>query len=165
MEISLYHKSFDRSGFDCAVPALNNFLQKRLSQELKARSCACYILHDANEKQVLGYYTLSASKVATTYFEGIEKRLPRYSDVPVTLIGRLAICSSQQGKGLGGVLLADAIKRAYDNSEVIGACAIVVDAKDENAVTFYKRYGFRQFAEDRMKLCLMMKTAKQLLNP
>ena len=163
MEISLYHKSFARSGFDCGVLALNDFLQKRLSQELKARSCACYVLHEENEKRVLGYYTLSASQVVATHFEGIEKRLPRYPDIPVTLIGRLAICSSQQGKGLGGVLLADAIKRAYDNSEVIGACAIVVDAKDANAVAFYQRYGFQQFAEDQMKLCLMMKTAKQLV--
>jgi len=162
VEISLYHKSFDRSGFDCGEPALNDFLQKRLSQELKARSCACYILHEEEQKQVLGYYTLSASQVVATHFKGVEKRLPRYPDIPVTLIGRLAICNSQQGRGLGGALLADAIKRAYDHSGLIGACAVVVDAKDEQAVAFYEKYGFQRFAEDKMKLCLMMKTAQQL---
>ncbi len=155
MEVSLYTKAFERSGFDCGVSVLNDFLQKRLSQELKARSCACYVLHEEDEKQVLGYYTLSASQVVATHFEGIEKRLPRYPDIPVTLIGRLAICGSQQGKGLGGVILANAVKRAYENSEVIGACAIVVDAKDENAVAFYEKYDFQRFAEDEMKLCLM----------
>lgn len=165
MEVSLYHKSFDRSDFDCGVPALNDFLQKRLSQELKARSCACFILHEENKKRILGYYTLSASKVMAAHFKDMEKRLPRYPDIPVTLIGRLAICDSQQGKGLGGILLANAIKRAYENSEVIGACAIVVDAKDEPAVTFYERHGFKRFAEDEMKLCLMMKTARDLLKP
>ena len=77
------------------------------------------MLHEGDKKQVLGYYTLSASQVVATHFEGIEKRLPRYLNIPVTLIGRLAICASQQGKGLGGVLLANAIKRAYENLSLI----------------------------------------------
>ena len=81
--------------------------------------------------------------------------------MPVTLLGRFAIDKSSQGKGVGKLLLIDALKRSYFASQSIGSMAVVVDPVDEPAVNFYKRYGFI-WLPDSKKMFLPMKTISRL---
>jgi predicted GNAT family N-acyltransferase len=58
-------------------------------------------------------------------------------------LGRLAVENSLKGQGLGELILSDALKRSYNTSiSRIGSMAIIVDPIDENAVKFYRKYGF-----------------------
>jgi hypothetical protein len=41
----------------------------------------------------------------------------------------------------------DALKKALENSPRIDSWAVIVEAKDEEAVEFYKRYEFISFSE------------------
>lgn len=81
-----------------------------------------------------------------------EKRnkMPRYPSVPAVLMGRLAIDQAHTGKGLGAALLIDALKRA--NQAEIAAYALIVDAKDDNAQSFYRHFGFISFPDHQYKL-------------
>jgi len=84
-----------------------------------------------------------------------------YKSLPVTLLGRLAVNEKSKGRGLGKLLLIDALKRSFEASKVIGSMAVIVDPKDENAVKFYDKFGFI-LLPDSKKMFLSMKTIEQL---
>ena len=79
--------------------------------------------------------------------------------IPVILLGQLAVDAEYQGRGLGSDLLVDAGKRALVAAGVIGARAIVVQALDEQAATFYGRHGYSRFS-DREPLMLILRIAE-----
>ena len=91
-----------------------------------------------------------------------ELDLPRYQDIPVTLLGRLAIDTTRKGQGLGEFLLLDALNRTLAQSSQIAAVAVVVDAIDEAAIRFYEHFEFLRFPEIPERLFLPMKTIAQL---
>jgi predicted N-acetyltransferase YhbS len=150
----------DRKGFDCGVEALNSFLQTQARKEMERRSAVTYVLVDAaRPKEIIGYYSLSAATVLLDAVPAeMARQLGRQQSVPTTLIGRLAIAVNQQGKGLGGRLLWDALNRSEEKSREIGSVAVIVDAKDDNAAVFYEKFGFRRFADPPLRLCMMMST-------
>lgn len=113
--------------------------------------------------RVLGYYTLSASIVnARDLPDDLAKKLPRYPQLPVSLLGRLAIDHSMKGRGLGQFLLMDALRRSLLAASQVAAMAILVDAKDESAAAFYRHFGFLPLQEQPRRLFLPMKTAAGL---
>jgi predicted N-acetyltransferase YhbS len=152
--------SHDRKGFDCGIAALNSFLQQQARKEMERRSAVTYVLVDAARRQeIVGYYSLSAATVLLDAVPAeMAKQLGRQQSVPTTLMGRLAISTKHQGKGLGARLLWDALQRSEEKSREIGSVAVIVDAKDEKAATFYQKYGFRRFADPPLRLFLMMAT-------
>jgi predicted GNAT family N-acyltransferase len=112
---------------------------------------------------VLGYYTLSAFSVDVgAWPEAVARKLPKYPLIPATLLGRLAVDGLLRGKGAGEHLLMDALRRSFDASSEVASMAVVVDAKDDKAVSFYRRYGFIRFAGQEGRLFLPMAVAKRL---
>ena len=92
----------------------------------------------------------------------LQIKLPKsYVSIPATLLGRLAIDLRYQGKGIGKLLLMDALYRSYENSNHMGSFAVVVDPLDLEAENFYLRYGFIKLP-DSGKMFLAMKTLKYL---
>ena len=82
--------------------------------------------------------------------------------MPATLLGRLAIDRTHQGKGYGRFLLADALFRAARSE--IASFAVVVEAKDDNARRFYERESFLPFPDQPMKLFLPMADIRTLFD-
>jgi GNAT superfamily N-acetyltransferase len=89
------------------------------------------------------------------------KKLPKYPLVPAILLGRLAVDRSRRGKGYGELLLMDALKRCLGAKD-IGWMALIVDAKDEEAVAFYERYHFIRFSPTSNRLFLPRATIASL---
>lgn len=140
-----------RTGFSCGVEALDSYLVSQANQDVRRRVSACYLAIEGTSSKVAGYYTLSAGGVPLNDLSpDLTKRLPRYPSVPVARIGRLAIDKAFQGRKLGGALLADAAVRAA-RSEV-AVYALIVDAKDDNAVAFYLHHGFTALGSNRRQL-------------
>jgi GNAT superfamily N-acetyltransferase len=109
---------------------------------------------------VAGFYTLAATSVqASELPPEILKRLPRYPILPAALVGRLAVDQRFHRKGLGGALLADAALRVLKGD--LKAFAIIVEAKGENAVTFYQLQGFQRFLSRPLSLFLPLGTVKK----
>ena len=112
----------------------------------------------ASPQIIAGYFTLCAYGIAPGAIpEGARKHIPKYPVVSATLIGRLALSRDFQGKGLGSLLLAEALRKAYANAAVAGSSMVVVDAIDENAARFYAAHGFVKMP-DSMRLMLPMVT-------
>ena len=159
-------RSHNRSNFDCGVNALNDFLKKHSFQNQKNHISKTFVVVDnkdstANEKDVLGFYTLSTGQIN---FDALAKGIkhPRYP-VSIARLARLAVDLKQQGQGgVGGFLLHDALQKVKTISQVIGIFAVVVDAKDTKARSFYERYGFVSLQDANLTLCLSMKVLDQL---
>lgn len=150
----------DRSAFSCGSPSLDRYLREQASQDIKRLMANCFVAVETATNAIAGYYTLSATNVpANELPPEVLKRLPRYPILPAALVGRLAVDQNFHRKGLGSVLLADAALRVLKGD--MKAFAVIVDAKDENAVTFYRLQGFRPFASRPMSLFLPLGTAKK----
>lgn len=131
----------DRTEFSCGVDPLDRYCRNQVGQDVRRRVAACFVAREIATGRIAGYYTLAAGGVLLTDLPASQaKRLPRYPLVPIARLGRLAVGVSFQGQRLGGALLWDAIERAA-RSEV-AVYAVVVDAKDDRAVEFYRHHGF-----------------------
>ena len=154
-----YH---DRTGFSCGVEPLDNYLKKQARQDVKKRVAAAFVL-TPDGKIIAGYYTLSQFSVDLGMLpQDIARKLPKYPIVPATLIGRLAVSAAFRGQGLGELLLMDALCRSLALSKQIASAAVVVDAKDDRAVSFYGKYGFLELPNMPGRLFLPMATVEQL---
>jgi GNAT superfamily N-acetyltransferase len=163
--LELLHRGHDRERFDCGKDLLTNYLKYQASQDVKRKLAACFVLADSNSGRIKGYYTLSNSSIPLSSFpESIRKKLPpSYNLIPTTLLGRLAIDLQDQGKGIGKVLLVDALKRCYEISKELGSFAVVVDPIDSEAIEFYRKYGFI-LLPDSGKMFIAIKTLEGLFD-
>jgi hypothetical protein len=142
----------DRAAFSCGVDALDRYLRTQAGQEGRKRIASCFVL-TATDGMVAGYYTLSATSIALLDLPiPLAKRLPRYPVVPATLMGRLAVHQNLHGRELGELLLFDAFARTLGSD--IASYAFVVDAKDDAAQAFYRRYRFEPLAGGGRRLFL-----------
>lgn len=161
--IELLSKNHNREGFDCGKELLNNYLKTQAGQDIKRKLSACFVLLEKETNDIQGYYTLSNNSIPLSSFpEQIQNKLPKsYTSIPTTLLGRLAIDTKYQGKGIGKVLLIDALKRSYEISQEIGSFAVVVDPIDEEAEKFYTKYDFIKLP-DSEKMLIATKTLQEL---
>jgi GNAT superfamily N-acetyltransferase len=153
------NKSHQRDEFTCGSEVLERYLKLQARQDADKRVAAPFVLTLPNSNEVLGFYTLSASLVSVDELpETFRKKLPRYPQLPVTLLGRLAAHDRHKGKGIGSFMLMDALKRSLDGASNIAVMAVVVDAKDDAAEDFYRHFGFLPCQRDPRRLFLPMKT-------
>jgi len=155
----------DRSVFQCGQPSLDDWLKLRATQFEKKDLARTYVAVRQHESVVQGYYAISNHRVSFNALPADQaKGLPRL-DVPVILIGRLAVDRSAQGQKLGSLLLLDALRRAAHVSMEVGIRAVEVDAIDDAARAFYLKYGFVQLVDDSNHLFLPMQAIRKLSLP
>lgn len=151
----------DRASFSCGIESLDRYLQQQAGQDARKRVAAPFVLIEKSSSIIAGYYTLSATsiKFAELPIE-ISKKLPKYPLVPATLLGRLAVDKNHRQKGLGERLLMDALYRSLQSK--IATIAVVVDAKDDDARSFYEHYDFICFPNFSHRLFLMMEAIAKI---
>jgi hypothetical protein len=148
-------RQHDRLGFSCGSDTLDQYLKTQAGQDARKRVAAPFVLCEGESYAVLGYYTLSAISVDIgAWPENVAKKLPRYPVVPATLMGRLAIDKRLQAQGAGEYLLMNALHRSLQASRQVAAVAVIVDAKDEDAVAFYRHYEFVPFKDQPARMFL-----------
>lgn len=151
-------KEHDRAAFSCGVAELDSYLKHRAGQDVRRRIARVFVCTEGGFDVVLGFYTLSALSIDVSSLpEAQARRLPRHH-LPTALIGRLAVDRSAQGRGLGRLLLADAVQRTLHASEQVAIHAVVVEAKDEAARRFYQAYGFLSLPDQPMRLFLPLRS-------
>ncbi len=121
---------------------------------MRRRVASCFVVVDEGLTP-RGFYTLAATSVALVELPAaLSKRLPRYPSLPATLLGRLAVDHRHRGERLGEQMLMDAFARSLRSE--IATYAIIVDAKDERAASFYKAYDFLPLTISERRLFLPM---------
>lgn len=150
----------DRSAFASGAPSLDRYLRDQASQDVRRLVASCFVAIESATNRIAGYHTLAAASVhAGDLPKEIVRRLPRYPLLPAALIGRLAVDQRFQRRGVGSVLLADAALRALKGD--VKAFALIVDAKNADAVGFYRHNGFQPFANRAEALFLPLATARK----
>ncbi|UCI08015.1 GNAT family N-acetyltransferase [Mesorhizobium sp. B1-1-8] len=122
--------------------SLDDWLRNRAlaGEGLSART---YVVCDADTKdRVVGYYAISTAMEERVALPSAKLRRGMPEQVPLLLIGRLAVDQALQGIGLGGDLLSDALRRCLAVSDIAGVRAVVAHAIDDDAMGFYQRHGF-----------------------
>ena len=151
----------DVAGFDCGVPALNDWLAQRALRN-EYRFSRTYVVSSGN--RVVAYFCISAGSVERAAAPGkLRRNAP--DTVPVSIIGRLAVDKSHAGRGLGAAILADALRRIATASQSIGIGAVLVQAKDENAKRFYMACAeFLEYPAESRTLFLPMESVVAALS-
>lgn len=157
--IAPLEKGHDRKSFKCGQPDLDDWFQRRASQDDKRDVARVFVATDG-ELGVIGFYSLSSFSLSIDDLpEEFGRKLPRYEAIPAALIGRLARDVRVRGKSVGELLLADAVRRIISASHTLAVFAIVVEAKDAAASAFYEGFGFRPFPLRPRRLFLLTSTA------
>ena len=154
----------DRAGFDCGVPALNEFLARYARQSQESGGARTFVaVSPGAPATVLGYYTIGPGAIAFAKTPAkITRALGRY-EVPVFRLGRLAVSLDTQGRGLGADLLYAAGERAIAVAQQVGGVALAIDAKDEKAAAWYERFGALRLIDDPLKLILPLETIRSTI--
>jgi GNAT superfamily N-acetyltransferase len=147
--------------FDCGKEDLNRFLKRQAWNSQQAHSAQTYVL--AKDLRVEGYYSLAAGTVShDEATRRVKKGLARHP-IPVILLARLAVDVSIHGRGVGSALLKDALIRTAQAANTIGARALLVHAKDDDAKSFYEHFTFEASPSDPYHLLLIMKDLMQIV--
>jgi len=150
--IELLAAQHDRRSFSCGEPALDEYLRRFARQHAEAKISRTYV--GAKGDRILGFYSLAMSAITKQQLPAqYQKHFPNYP-VPMARLARLCVDQHQQGKGLGKLLLMDALFRCYRFSEEIGSVGVVVDAKHERAQSFYRQFNFESFPDSPLTLWL-----------
>ena len=142
LQFQLLNKTHDRKHFSCGKLELDQYLQHFAAQDIKRNISRIFVaIQKDKPEQIIGFFSLSANSLDVNDLpENIKQKLPKYP-VPVSLLGRLAVSREFQNKGIGKILLAEALQRVYYASKAIAVYAIVVEALDNNAKNFYQKFG------------------------
>ena len=161
--VDVLAKKHDRASFNCGIDTLDRYLREQARQDADRGVAAPFVLTVPPSARVIGFYTLSASVVSADESPAVlAKKLPRYSQLPVTLLGRLAVDQTMKGQGVGEFLLMDALRRSLDASTSIASMSVVVDAKNDAATAFYEHFGFVPLVDRPRRFFLPMKTIATL---
>lgn len=157
-------KHHNRAAFSCGNDELDRYFRERATQDEKRHVARSYVMVETATGIVAGYYTIAATSVDLSALPpNLARTLPRYPAVPAILLGRLARDSRFRGRGVGELLLANALLRCHRIAGELGALGVVVDAIDEAARTFYERYEFSRFPEQPFRLFLPFGTIRSLI--
>jgi GNAT superfamily N-acetyltransferase len=162
--VPLDSKVHDRRAFSCGAPELDRYIRDHASQDVTRDVARIFVALQSGAPTVCGYYSLSAASFQRDDLPADQaKRLPRYP-VPAALPGRLAVDDGAKGKGLGAFLLMDALNRTLLATQTLAVHAMIVDARDDDAAAFYRKFGFIPFSgEERRRLFLPMGTIRKLV--
>lgn len=157
----LLSKEHDCSSFDCGKQPLNDFLKKHALQNQIGGGARTYVLTRGNI--VIGYYSLAPASVAVEEAPSRVMKGQARHPVPVILMARFALDQAEQGKGFGKALLRNAFSRALAGADTVGGRAFMVQAKDEEALAFYVKFGMEPSPADPFMLFLLFKDIRQAL--
>jgi predicted N-acetyltransferase YhbS len=130
---------------DSGEPYLDQWLQQHAASA-EARRVSRTFVWVNDEDVVVAYYSLSGHILVR---DQIPKSLGRGMpvEIPVVLLGRLALDTSLHGQRLGAALLSDALARAVISTYQVAARFVVVDALHDKAAAFYEHHGFKRIPE------------------
>lgn len=130
------------------------------SEGLSART---YVVCSAEvPARVVGYYAISTAMDQRLALPSARLRRRMPEQIPLLLIGRLAVDRSFQGRGLGSELLADALRRCLAACDIVGARGVIAHAIDADAVRFYEQHGFRSAPLGERVMLLPIETVRAL---
>lgn len=147
----------DVSGFDCGSEAQTRWLRQVARTAQAAGTARVYVVTAAGDNRVVGYHALAAASVSRQDAPPSLLKSAGRSPIPVILLARLGVDITAQGQGLGAAIVKDALLRASQAADIVGARALLIHAESEQARAFYSHLAeFDESPTDPMHLILLM---------
>lgn len=159
LRIEPLSRSHNLVRFRSGVAELDVWLERFALVAEAAGTARTYVA--AEGERIDGYYALAAAQVRPEELPQRHRRGTARHPVPMVLLARLAVAIEARGRGLGGLLLADAAARALSAAEAIGVRGLLVHAADEQAASFYEHFGFVRSPSDPMHLVVLAKDLRR----
>lgn len=160
--IAAHHR---RDGFTCGEVALDEFLKTRARRHREQNISSTFVAVPIGTAVVAGYYTLAERLIDFDDMPpGLVKRLPAHP-LPAILLGRFAVDLAHQGKGLGRLLLVDALRTCVAASDLLGVFAVILDAKNERVKGWYERHGFSPLPSKPLQLFIPIDAVRARMDP
>ena len=154
----------DVSASDCGSEAQTTWLRRVARTAQASRTAVVYVVTPEGEDRVVGYYALAAASVAQADVPLPLLKAAGRSPIPVILLARLGVDLGAQGRGLGIALVKDAMIRAHQAAETVGARALLVHAESAAARDFYIHVAeFEPSPTDPLHLILPMADIEGIL--
>jgi predicted GNAT family N-acyltransferase len=142
--------------FDCGEAELNAWLVGRARYNQTEGYSQTFVI--ANETyRVLAFSSLAAGMIEREQLPRSARTGQAPRQIPVVVLGRLAVDRSAQGQKLGERMLQFTIKTCLTAANLVAVRAIIVDALDDKAQQFYLRYGFQSTKISPYKLVLPLR--------
>lgn len=155
-DLELLSNEHDRKGFCCGSESLDRYLRETARSHLSKGVSITRVLveRDSNKpKTIIGYFTLTSSLAKAANWPHVVKGLPSMQ-VPIVLLGRMAVSKNWQGQGISRLLLAAARSIAAEAMRGVGGIGLAVDPANEDLVDFYAQYGFIRVEEKSLRMFL-----------
>jgi GNAT superfamily N-acetyltransferase len=155
IHIEKLHRIHNVEQFTCGQPELDRFLTRHALQAQQSNSSQTYVA--VSDSAIVGFYTIVAGEVQHAKApERVIKGMSRHP-IPLLVLARLGVHLNARGCGIGSGLLRDALGRTLQVADVIGVRALAVHAKDDQAVAFYRHFGFASSPTDPRHLFMIVK--------
>jgi GNAT superfamily N-acetyltransferase len=163
LQVSQLSGHHDRRSFDCGNAELNNYLRQIAGQHVRKSLARVYVgCEEDDPTRVVAYYSLNVCEIRSEELpESFRKKFP--SRIPAVRLGRLAVARANQRQGVGELMLVDAMRNVVQAHAIVGAVALLVDAKDENVKRFYLKYGFLELSDRPLNLFLPIASVKEAI--
>lgn len=150
----------DTDAFTCGVADLDAWLKDR-ARSSEGKTARTFVV--AAGRRVVGYYCLAAGAIVRA---DLPKKLARNTpdQVPVLILGRLAVDEAVKGRGIGRGLLKDALMRSLSVADGIGVRAVVVHIRNDEVADFYRNLGFLASPLHARTLVLPIETLKESIS-
>ncbi|MGQ0745099.1 MAG: GNAT family N-acetyltransferase [Acidimicrobiales bacterium] len=130
----------DLRAFDSGNAELDAWLRRHALAAQRMDSARTFVA--IQNSRVLGYFSLTMGSVLRKEAPAkLVRGLPGYP-IGMVLVARLAVDRSEQRRGIGALLLSQALRKAVTAGQTAAARFVVVDAIDDEATSFYERFGF-----------------------
>ncbi|MEZ9921092.1 GNAT family N-acetyltransferase [Vibrio breoganii] len=137
--------------FSCGVESLDLWLKKQAIKSQKRGAAKTYVVMDSDANKIVGYYAIAMGSVSRDIaFNTLSRNSP--DPIPMVVLARLAVDVNYQGKSIAVGLLKDCILRSLGAMEIVGGAGILVHAIDEQAQSFYTKFGFKESHVDKLIL-------------
>ncbi|MGO1054092.1 GNAT family N-acetyltransferase [Crossiella sp. CA198] len=151
------HHSLSR--FDCGVPELNDWLTGQALRATGSGTARTYVWVPSGSDRVVAYYAITPHQVSRD--EVSRGMSGGVGVIPAYLLAKLALDQELHGQGLGGELLHDALDRILAAADLASGRLVVVDAIDDQAAKFYRKYDFQPVRDNPRRLVVKISTLRQ----
>lgn len=159
----------DRSGFDCGVERLNNFLNLSAKKQQKDDMTRVYVAVLPEDTAILGYHAINVGTMNVAELAKPPRGTPSHGEIPVLFLGQVAVDLKAQGLGIGGLLMHHVFEKARVIADEVGCHAVLLDVmSDGDAEAFDKRkgcyedFGFQSFSSNEARMFMTMKQVRSV---
>ena len=155
-------RSHQRRLFDCGQKEVNDWLHTKGLPHQDKRLSATKVLI-GRDRAVTSFYTLATGQVDFGDLPSdLARKLPRRA-LPVPILAWLGVSVTSQGRKLGDLLLAQALRDCYEAGQTFAFVAVILDCVDDRAKSFYQRWDFAELPGNPYRLFLSSQTLTAMM--